>query len=610
MYKLGLSCYYHDAAAALLRDGEIIAAAQEERFSRTKHDPSFPRSAINYCIKEAGIDVSQIDHVVFYEKPFLKFERLLETYLAFAPLGLASFATSMPVWIKGKLFQKRGLIAALSDTLGNDIDWSKKIQFSDHHQSHAASAFYPSPFKSAAILTMDAVGEWTTTSWSVGDGKDLELKEELHFPHSLGLLYSAFTHYCGFRVNSGEYKLMGLAPFGSPIFVEKIKNHLIDIAEDGSFRMNMRYFDYCTGKSMTNSHFNSLFGGPALGPDMPVKQLHMDLAASVQKVVEEVIVKLATHIRKQSGESNLCLAGGVALNCVANRALKRAEIFDNIWVQPAAGDAGGAVGAALAFHHRVLGAPRSLPNNHDRMKGALLGPGYSDQEVAQSLNQLGASFSLKQEHELIDQVARALQEGKVVGWMNGRMEFGPRALGARSILADPRRADMQRKLNQKIKFRESFRPFAPAVLAEAAADWFDLENDSPYMLFVADIVEDKKRQATAEELDLTGFDQMRVERSVLPSVTHVDYTARVQTVDGKYNSKFHALLTQFEKLTGCPVLINTSFNVRGEPIVCTPEDAYRCFMDTEMDMLVIENNVLLKVDQNDPSFKPTSFQPD
>jgi len=610
MYILGISCYYHDAAAALLKDGNIVAAAQEERFSRIKHDPDFPRSAIKYCIQEAGIDASQIEHVVFYEKPFLKFERLLETYLAFAPRGLANFATSMPLWIKEKLFQKFGLIASLEDVLSRDTHWSEKMLFSDHHQSHAASAFYPSPFKRAAILTMDGVGEWATTSWSVGDGANLTLMGELHFPHSLGLLYSAFTYYCGFRVNSGEYKLMGLAPFGEPVFVDKIKKHLIDIAQDGSFRLNMRYFDYCTGKKMTNSHFDDLFDGPALAPDVPVTQKHMNLAASVQKVVEEIVVKLAGHIQRESGETNLCLAGGVALNCVANSALRRAEIFDDMWVQPAAGDAGGALGAALAVHHNVLGSARAQPNDQDGMKGAFLGPKFDEREITKSLDQLGASFDLKGEDVLLEQVAKALQNGCVVGWMSGRMEFGPRALGARSILADPTRADMQRVLNQKIKFRESFRPFAPAVLAEEAANWFDLEEDSPYMLFVANIADDRKTPTSAADRKRSGFDQVRVKRSELPAVTHVDHSARVQTVDQSRNPRFHALLKRFGDLTGCPALINTSFNVRGEPIVCSPEDAYRCFMATDMDVLVIENHILLKADQQQTDFEPQSFLPD
>ena len=604
MYILGLSAFYHDSAACLLQDGRIIAAAQEERFTRKKHDPSFPDQAIAYCLAEAGIIPEQIDQVVFYEKPFLKFERLLETYLASAPRGFRSFALSMPAWIKDKLFQKSVLTKALSNALGETIDWQSRLLFSQHHLSHAASAFYPSPFERAAVLTLDGVGEWTTSSLAVGQGKRLTILKEIHFPHSLGLLYSAFTYYTGFKVNSGEYKVMGLAPYGKPRYADLITEHLVDVADDGSFQLDMRYFDYATGLTMTTKHFHKLFGGPPRQPEAQITQREMDLAASVQKVTEDIVLRLARSIQRQTGEKNLCLAGGVALNCVANGLLARANLFDNIWVQPAAGDAGGALGAALAAWHLHLDGERPEHVSRDLMQGSYLGPAFSDEDASTALNVCGGIFTRYSESELLTRVTTALSAGKAIGWMQGRMEFGPRALGARSILADPRSALMQSQLNLKVKYRESFRPFAPAVLSEHVSEWFEHEADSPYMLFVAPIRENKRHPITALDAAQMGLDQLKVPRSVIPAVTHVDYTARLQTVHEETNPKFHALLSRFFDETGCPVLVNTSFNVRGEPIVCTPEQAFKCFMGTELDVLVIGNLLLLKEDQ-DPTLRET-----
>jgi carbamoyltransferase len=593
---LGISAYYHDAAACLLIDGKIIAAAQEERFTRKKHDASFPKNSIAYCLKEAGISLSDIDYVSFYDKPFLKFDRLLETYLAFAPRGFRSFSTALPLWLKDKLFQKSLLTDALSELSSETIDWSKKLLFSEHHLSHAASAFYPSPFESAAVLTMDGVGEWATTSLAIGSGNKLSISHEIHFPHSLGLLYSAFTYYTGFKVNSGEYKLMGLAPYGVPRFAQLIKDHLIDIKEDGSFRLNMDYFNYCVGLTMTNSKFHDLFGGNPRLPEGDLTQREMDLAASIQVVLEEVVIKLAKGIKKISGENNLCLAGGVALNCVANGKLLREKIFDKIWIQPAAGDAGGALGAALATHHIMLDQARVV-DIQDSMRGSYLGPSYSQHEIEASLASVGAIFETLDDLELINQAAIALASGKAIGWHQGRTEFGPRALGARSILADPRSPTMQKQLNLKVKYRESFRPFAPSVLSEFVRDWFELDDVSPYMLLVADVAVNKRILTTHDQDKLFGIDKLNISRSQIPAVTHVDYSARVQTVHSETNPKYHQLISKFYEITGCPLLVNTSFNIRGEPIVNTPVDAFNCFMGTEIDLLVIGNSILRKESQ-------------
>jgi carbamoyltransferase len=597
MKILGISAYYHDSAAALVADGEIVAAAQEERFTRKKHDSGFPANAARYCLEAGGVGPDGPDHVVFYDKPFLKFERLFETYLAFAPRGFGSFVTALPVWLKDKLFQKRVLTDALAEALGGDVDWAAKLLFSEHHLSHAASAFYPSPFAEAAVLTMDGVGEWTTTSLAVGCGNRLEVRKEIHFPHSLGLLYSAFTYYTGFKVNSGEYKVMGLAPYGEPRFADLIRDRLIEVKEDGSFRLNMDYFGYCTGLTMTNRRFDALFGGPPRKPESPLTQREMDLAASVQAVVEEVVLKLARGIRRETGQRNLCLAGGVALNCVANGRLLREGIFDEIWIQPASGDAGGAVGAALAVHHMMLDGPRT-PRPGDAMHGAYLGPAYDQAEIERRLTAAGAVFHTVSDDQAIDLTARALADGKAVGWHQGRMEFGPRALGGRSILADPRSPTVQKQLNLKVKYRESFRPFAPSVLREDLADWFEMDVDSPYMLLVADVAGKRQKPMTDEQKSRFGIDKLNVPRSEIPAVTHVDYSARVQTVHRETNPRYHALITRFKELTGCPVLVNTSFNVRGEPIVCTPEDAFRCLMGTEIEFLVVGNAVMKKEEQD------------
>ena len=597
MNILGLSAFYHDSAACLVVDGELVAAAQEERFTRKKHDSGFPARAAQYCLNSANLRPADIDYVVFYDKPFLKFERIFETYLAFIPKGFRSFATSLPVWLKEKLFQKTLLADCLSNCFGGKTDWSARLRFSEHHLSHAASAFFPSPFEEAAILTMDGVGEWTTTSVFLGRGNGISPCKEIRFPHSLGLLYSAFTYYTGFKVNSAEYKVMGLAPYGEPRYVDLIKRHLIDIREDGSFHLDMRYFDYCTGLTMTNDRFNTLFGGPPRNPESQLTQREMDLAASIQVVTEEIVIKLAKDVHRSTQQKNLCLAGGVALNCVANGKLLREGVFDNIWIQPAAGDAGGAVGAALGAYHLMLDQPRCT-NAADKMKGAFLGPEFEQREIDQRLASAGAVFQTVSESELICTVAHALAEGKAVGWHQGRMEFGPRALGARSIIADPRSPTMQKQLNLKVKYRESFRPFAPSVLREDVSDWFQLNSDSPYMLLVADVTEAKQLPMSEAQKGLFGIEKLNVLRSEIPAVTHLDYSARIQTVHKETNPKYYRLISWFKELTGCPVLVNTSFNVRGEPIVCTPEDAFHCFMGTEIDLLAVGNAILRKQDQN------------
>jgi carbamoyltransferase len=601
MRVLGLSAFYHDSAAALVEDGNIVAAAQEERFTRKKHDSAFPTKAVDFCLDRAGIKMADVDYVAFYDKPFLKFERLLETYLAFAPRGFQSFRMAMPLWLKEKLFQKT-LLRDEMKTWQPDFDWQKRLLFGEHHQSHAASAFFPSPFEEAAVLTMDGVGEWATTSLAHGKGNSLEMLKELHFPHSLGLLYSAFTYYTGFKVNSGEYKVMGLAPYGEPRFKDLIFEKMIDLKEDGTFRLDQTYFDYCTGLRMTNDKFAEVFGAKTRKPEEELTQHHMDLAASVQAVTEEIVLRLARSVRKETGARNLCLAGGVALNCVANGKLLREKIFDNIWVQPAAGDAGGAVGAAYAAYHGFMGQPRKLNGHMDGMAGSYLGPEFTDDEIAARLTAAGARLTRLDHAEMIEQTAQALADEKAIGWMQGRMEFGPRSLGARSILGDPRSPSMQKTLNLKVKYRESFRPFAPAVLREDVEKYFDIHNDSPYMLMVAPVVEDRRRSMTAAEEALFGIDKLNVPRSDIPAVTHVDYSARVQTVHEETNPVFHELLKSFKAKTGCSVLVNTSFNVRGEPIVCTPEDAFRCFMGSEIEVLVVGNCLLRKEDQ-DPALK-------
>jgi carbamoyltransferase len=602
IYILGISAFYHDSAACLLKDGEIVAATQEERFTRKKHDPRFPRNAIQYCLKEASISACEIDNVVFYEKPFVKFERLLETYLAFAPKGFTSFAKAMPSWIKDKLFQKSTIIKELESSLDENINWRELLLFSEHHLSHAASAFYPSPFESAAILTLDGVGEWTTSSLAIGNGNKLKVVKEIHFPHSLGLLYSAFTYYTGFKVNSGEYKVMGLAPYGDPRYADLIREKLITVADDGSFQLDMSYFDYATGLTMTNKKFDALFGGPPRTSETELTQREMDLAASVQKVTEDIILLLAKDIASEMGERNLCLAGGVALNCVANGILLRENIFDNIWIQPAAGDAGGALGAALSTWYLHHGNERKAPKDRDTMNGAYLGPEFSDAEIEANLVACGAVFEKLSENELIGEVVESLANEKAVGWMQGRMEFGPRALGGRSIIADPRSPAMQKQLNLKVKYRESFRPFAPSVLREDVSEWFEHHTDSPYMLLVADVKEDKRRTMSEDEEALFGIDKLNVTRSSVPAITHVDYSARIQTVHSDTNPRYHALISKFKEKTGCPLVVNTSFNVRGEPIVCSPKDAFKCFMGTDMDVLAVGNYMLYK-DKQDKALK-------
>ena len=601
MRILGVSAFYHDSAAALIEDGHILAAAQEERFTRKKHDAAFPKQAITYCLEEARLTLDQIDYVAFYDKPFLKFERLIETYLAFAPRGFQSFKMAMPVWLKEKLFQK-DLLRKQFKEFDPDFDWQNKLLFSEHHMSHAASAFFPSPFEEAVVLTMDGVGEWATTSVAIGKSNTLEMTKEIHFPHSLGLLYSALTYYTGFRVNSGEYKVMGLAPYGEPKYKQLMLDHLIDVKGDGSFRLNQKYFDYCTGLTMTNANFDELFGAPPREPEELLTQRHMDLAASVQAVTEEVVLRLTRALANETGQKNLCLAGGVALNCVANGKILRDGAFENVWVQPAAGDAGGALGAALAAYHLHKSGPRTVPQSGDAMQGSYLGPSYDDDDVAKRLEAAGAKFETLTEEKMIDITAQALADGKAIGWFQGRMEFGPRALGGRSFLGDARSPEMQKQLNLKVKYRESFRPFAPSVLREDVSDWFNIDSDSPYMLIVSDVKEDHRRQMTDEENALFGIDKLNVQRSNIPAVTHVDYSARIQTVHKETHPQYHALITKFKELTGCPIVVNTSFNVRGEPIVCTPEDAFHCFMGTGSELLVI-GNVILHKENQDPALK-------
>ena len=594
---LGISAYYHDSAVSLIIDGKIIAAAQEERFTRKKHDSSYPFNAIEFVLKFSNLKLSEIDQIIFYEKPFLKFERLLETYVAFAPRGFISFCKAIPIWLKEKLFQKKLLFDELKkhDENFNDI---KKIFFSDHHLSHAASAFFPSPFEEAIVLTADAVGEWATTTVAIGRKNKLEIKKEIHFPHSIGLLYSAFTYYTGFKVNSGEYKLMGLAPYGKPIYEDKILKNLIDVKEDGSFWLDQAYFNYATGLTMTNKKFHNLFGQkPRDSKIEQLTQFHMDIAASIQKVTEDIMVKLARSLKKEFQISNLCLAGGVALNCVANGKILKEKIFDNIWIQPAAGDAGGSLGAALALWHNEQNKPREI-NLNDSMQGSYLGPIYSQKEIEKELNNIGAVFSSINENELIENTAEDLSKGKIVGWFQGRMEFGPRALGGRSILGDPRSSSMQKNLNLKIKYRESFRPFAPSILKDDLAEWFDLDIDSPYMLIVANVNSKKIIQMSDDETKLFGIDKLNIKRSEIPAITHVDYSARIQTVNGKENIKYFKLIEKFKAKTGCPVIVNTSFNIRGEPIVNTPTEAFNCFMGTDLDVLAIGNCYLNKKDQN------------
>ena len=599
MRILGISAFYHDSAAALIEDGRIVAAAQEERFSRKKHDARFPANAIRYCLAEGGARLGGVDHVVFYDKPFLKFERLVETYTTFAPRGFKSFRMSIPLWLREKLFLKDLLLKEIEKAAGKG-NWNGQLLFSEHHLSHAASAFFPSPYEEAVVLTMDGVGEWATTSAAIGKGGSLEVHKEIHFPHSLGLLYSAFTYYTGFKVNSGEYKVMGLAPYGEPKYVGKIFDHLMDLKADGSFRLDLSYFDYCAGLTMTNRKFDELFGGPPRKPDQLLTQHHMDLTASLQAATEEVVLRLTRALRKETGIKNLCLAGGVALNCVANGKVLRDGRFEQIYIQPAAGDAGGALGAALVGYHMQLGQKRRV--NGDAMRGSYLGPAFAQADIEARLKGCGARFEVLDDAALLETCADDLSQGKALGWFQGRMEFGPRALGNRSVLGDPRSPTMQKTLNLKVKYRESFRPFAPSVLRERVGDWFELEGDSPYMLLVADVVTSRRREMTADEARLFGIDKLNVPRSDIPAVTHVDYSARIQTVHRATNPRYHALLSEFERKTGCPVLVNTSFNVRGEPIVGTPEDAFRCFMGTELDVLAVGNCYLRKPAQ-DPALK-------
>lgn len=601
MIVIGLSAMYHDSSAAIVRDGEIVAAAQEERFSRKKHDARFPTHALRYCLEQAGIEARDVDYVAFYDKPFLKFERLLETYLTFAPRGFQSFRMAIPVWLKEKLFLKSQLVKELK-TFCADVDWHERLLFAEHHLSHSASAFYPSPFDEAAVLTLDGVGEWATSSLAIGRGNKLEIQKEMSFPHSLGLLYSAFTYYTGFKVNSGEYKLMGLAPYGEPKYVETILANLIDVKPDGSFRLNMDYFNYCAGLTMTNKRFDALFGGPPRKPVEELTQKHMDIAASIQAVTEEVMLRLTRSVAAETGMKNLCLAGGVALNCVANGKILRDGKFDNIWIQPAAGDAGGALGAALSAYHGFLGNARNPSTGRDRMKGSYLGPVFGQADIEQRLKSSGAVYDVMEESAMIGRVAADLAEGKAVGWFQGRMEFGPRALGGRSILGDARSPAMQSALNLKVKYRESFRPFAPSVLREDVADWFEIEGDSPYMLLVAGVKEGRRLAMTDTEKSLFGIAKLNVPRSEIPAVTHVDYSARVQTVSADTNPRYHALISEFKRLTGCPVVVNTSFNVRGEPIVASPEDAFRCFMGTEIETLAI-GDCYLRKERQDPALK-------
>lgn len=593
---LGISAFYHDSAAALLVDGKIKAAAQEERFTRKKHDPGFPSRAISYCLEQNDIDLKDVDYIIFYDKPLVKFERLLETYLSFAPKGIRSFIVAIPVWLKEKLFLKKILRQDLCEVGGIEDKSLPPLLFNEHHRSHAASAFYPSPFEKAAVLCLDGVGEWATSSVWLGDNEKLTPQWEIDFPHSLGLLYSAFTYYTGFKVNSGEYKLMGLAPYGEPKYVDLILDNLLDVKEDGTFRLDMSYFNYATGLTMTNSRFDELFGGPARPPESEVSQREMDLARSIQVVTEEIILKICNTVHRELGVDNLCLAGGVALNCVANGRVLRESNFKKVWIQPAAGDAGGALGAALTAWHEHLDKGREV-NSSDAMQGSYLGPRYKEADITKYLDSVKAGYEILEDDELMSRLAEILEQENVVGWFQGRMEFGPRALGGRSIIGDPRSKKMQSVMNLKIKYRESFRPFAPAVKAEKVAEWFEIGQESPYMLLVAEVKEDKCFEMTEEQKQMFGIEKLNIPRSELPAITHVDYSARIQTVHQETNPRFYHLLDEFEKRTACPVLVNTSFNVRGEPIVCLPEDAYRCFMRTEMDYLVIENVLLAKTNQ-------------
>ncbi len=589
MFILGLSAYYHDSAAALIKDGLIVAAAQEERFTRKKHDEAFPENAVNYCLREGGIVIDQVDHVVFYEKPLIKFERLLETYISFAPRGFKSFSLSMPLWVGKKIH--------LPNEIKKVLGWNGKLLFAEHHESHAASAFFPSPFKEAAIICFDGVGEWATTTWGTGRGNKIELKQQVSFPHSIGLLYSAFTYYLGFKVNSAEYKVMGLAPFGQPKYVDLIMNEVMDLKPDGSFRLNMSLFDYCHGLTMTNQMFDNLFGLPPRKPETELLPKHMDIAASIQKVTEEVMLRIGNYVHKETGMKNLCMAGGVALNCVGNSLLMRRGPYHNIWIQPAAGDAGGALGAALTAWHHLLNKPRESDDATDKQAGSYLGPQYSNSEIKAFLDRNGYPYQESGEDSLCDEVAEKIAKGEVIGWFQGRMEFGPRALGARSILADARNSNMHRRINQKIKGRESFRPFAPSVLLEHVSEWFEFSGESPYMLMVAPVINEKRITATEQQQHSAGIERINVPRSEVPAITHLDYSARVQTVDGTYNKRYYKLMEAFYQKTGCPIIINTSFNRRGEPMVCSPEDAYRCFMRTEMDALVMENVIVEKSKQ-------------
>ncbi len=585
---LGISAFYHDSAAALIVDGNIIAAAQEERFTRKKHDAGFPKLAVEYCLKEAGLTLEDINHVVFYDKPLTKFERILETYLAVCPAGFRSFLKAVPVWLGEKLWMDK--------IIGEALDYDGDILYAEHHESHAASAFYPSPFEKALVLSLDGVGEWATSSVCIGEGNKLEFVGEINFPHSLGLLYSAFTYYTGFKVNSGEYKVMGLAPYGEPKYVDLILEHIIDLKEDGSFKLNMEYFNFHRGLTMTSDKFHTLFGAPPREREGTITQREMDLARSIQDVTEEAMLRIAKHWVEKTGIRNVCMAGGVALNCVANGKLLRSGIVDNLWIQPAAGDAGGALGCALAVWHKYLSNPRQ-PRTEDQQKGSYLGPGFSTDDAESYFKKIGVPYERLDDDALLDKTAAVLADAKVVGWHQGRMEFGPRALGGRSIIGDPRSQSMQKTMNLKIKYRESFRPFAPSVLKEDVSEYFQHEGDSPYMLIVAPVKEERRKAMTEEESKLFGIEKLNIPRSDVPAITHVDYSARVQTVDGKYNPKYHGLLSKFKEKTGCSVLVNTSFNVRGEPIVCTPADSYRCFMRTEMDYLVVENCILDKTQQ-------------
>jgi len=596
MKILGISAFYHDSAATLLIDGEIIAAVQEERFTRIKHDKNYPKKSIEFCLDFSGLSIDDVDYVCFYEKPFKKFNRLINTHISFFPKGYRYFKESITEWFGSKIFLKKQILDELNK-LSSNSKWKGKLVFSEHHLSHAASAFYPSPFESSAILTIDGVGEWTTTSYGVGKGSNIEISKEIHFPHSLGLLYSAFTSYVGFKVNSGEYKLMGLAAYGKPIYADLIKNNLVDIKDDGSFRLDMSYFGYGNSFKMTTKKFHTLFGAPPRKPESDLSQRDMDLASSIQLVTEEIVMKISQFVLKKTGQKNLVLAGGVALNCVSNGKLINKRLFENIWIQPASGDSGGSLGAALATYYKMLNNPRIVSKN-DSMKGSYLGPEYTQHEVENSLEELGANFSVLEDKDLLKTTCDSLLEGKAIGWHQGRMEFGPRALGSRSILGDPRSPEMQKTLNLKVKYRESFRPFAPSILSEAVSDWFDLETISPYMGIVSTIRKTHRKDVSLKEINSFGLDKLYLQRSSLPAITHVDYSARIQTVHKETNLKYHALITKFNELTNCPVIINTSFNIRGEPIVNTPKDAFRCFMGTDLDLLVIGNCLLRKEDQN------------